>query len=163
VIHPAPVTDGRKRPRSPKLPASMPVCTNPWLVCSPPTKAHSPVRERAIPQGTTAGSGGSHLVAKSGRNHFCPEFDPLYERNEAGPRGRYIREFPHRDKEHHNKASVVRPDTPLTPGATGPEACPATPVTPGTPRVFIVLLTSYPQCHDLSQTCRPSIPKWLPL
>jgi len=68
AIHPVPVTDGRKWPRSPKPPASW--CTNPRLVCSPPRKAHSSVRERAIPRGTTAGSGGSHSVGKSGCNYF---------------------------------------------------------------------------------------------
>jgi len=61
----------------------------------------------------------------------------VYERNEASARGRYIGEFPHREKGQHNKASTVRPDTPPTPGATGPEAHPATPVTPGTPVVGV--------------------------
>jgi len=55
---------------------------------------------------------------------FCPAFEPLYERNG----GRYIRKFPHCEQEHHNEVSVVRPDTPPTPGATGPEVRPATPV-----------------------------------
>jgi len=58
VIHPAPVTDGCKRPQSPKPPASR--CIKPRPVCSPSRKAHSPVRQRAISRGKTAGSGGSH-------------------------------------------------------------------------------------------------------
>jgi len=135
VIYPGPVTDGRKRLRSTKLPASL--CTSLRLVCSPPRKAHSPVRERAIPRGTTAGSGGSHTVGQSGRNYFCPAFEPLYERNEASARGRYIGEFPHPEQGHYNEVSVVRPDMPPTPGATGPEARPATPVTPRTPVVRV--------------------------
>jgi len=72
-------------------------------------------------------------VAKSWSNYFCPEFEPLYERNKVTARGRYICEFPNRDKGHNNEAPVVRPDTPATPGATGPEERPATPVTFGAP------------------------------
>ena len=47
--------------------------------------------------------------------------------------GRYICEFPNRDEGHNNEAPVVRPDTPPTPGATGPEERPATHVTPRAP------------------------------
>jgi len=93
------------------------------------------VRERAIPRDTTSGSGGSHLVGKSGRNYFCAEFEPLYERNKASARGRYMGEFLHNEEGHHNEVSVVRPDTPPMPGASGPEEHPTTPVTSGTPVV----------------------------
>jgi len=88
VFHLAPVTDGCKRPRSPKLPKSL--CVKPRLVCSPPLKAYSPVRERALPRGTTAGSAGSHSVGKSGRDYFSTHNEQLYERNEASARGIYI-------------------------------------------------------------------------
>jgi len=47
AFHPAPVTDGCKRPRSPKPPTSP--CIKPRPVCSPPLKAYSPVREGALP------------------------------------------------------------------------------------------------------------------
>ena len=85
AFHPAPVTDGCKRPRSPKPPTSQ--CIKPRLVCSPPLKTYSPVRERALPRGTKAGSGGSHSVGKSGRNYFSTHDKQLYKRNKASARG----------------------------------------------------------------------------
>jgi len=93
-FHPAPVTDGCKRPRSRKPPTSR--CIKPRPICSPPLKAYSPVRERAIPRGTTAGSGSSHSVGKSGRNYFSTYDEQLYERNQASERGRYMGDFQER-------------------------------------------------------------------
>ena len=153
ATHPAPVTDVCKRPQSPKPPASR--CINPRLVCSPPRKAHSPVRERAIPRGTTAGSGGSHSVGKSGRNYFCTDVETLYERNEASAHGRYMCEFLDRAQGHHNKISVVRPDTPPTPGASGSDGRPTTPVTLGT---SVVRLDTPPTPGDTSPQARPATP-----
>jgi len=118
ACHPAPVTDGCKRTCSPKPPTSR--CIKPWPVCSPPLKANSPVRERALPKGTTGGSGGSHSVGKSGRDYFSTHNKQLYERNEVSARGRYMGDFQERDQGNHVEIEVVRPDTPPTPG--GPES-----------------------------------------
>jgi len=155
AIHPAPVTDGRKRSRSPKPPASR--CINPRLVCSPPRKAHSLVRERAIPRGTTAGSGGSHSLGKSGHNYFCTDVKKLYERNEASARGRYMGEFLDREQGHHKEISVVRPDTPSTPGDSGSDERPTTLVTHGT---SVVRLDTPPTPGDTSPRCAlPRLPR----
>jgi len=118
-FHPAPVTDGCKRPRSPKPPTSQ--CIKPRLVCSPPLKTYSLVRERAIPRGTTAGSGGSHSVGKSGRNYFSTHDKQLYKRNKASARGRYMGDFQEREQGNHTEIEVVRQDTPPTPGGPGSE------------------------------------------
>jgi len=119
AFHPAPVTDGCKRPRSPKPPTSR--CIEPSPLCSPPLKAYSQVRERALPRDTTAGSGGSHSVGKSGRNYFSTHDEQLYERNEASARGRYMGDFQEREQGNHAEIEVVRPDTPPTPGGPGSE------------------------------------------
>ena len=111
------MTDGCKRQRSQKPPASQ--CIKPRPVCSTPRKAHLPVRERAIPRGTTAGSGVSHSVGKSGRNYFGTHVEQLYERNEASARGRYICDFLERERGNHTEIDVVTPDTPPTPGGPG--------------------------------------------
>ena len=116
-IHVAPVTDGCKRPRSPKPPASR--CIKPRPVCFPPRKAHSPVKERAIPRGTIAGNGNSHSVGKSGRNYFGAHVEQLYERNEASARGRYMCDVLERKQGSHTEIDVVRPDMPPTPGGLG--------------------------------------------
>jgi len=119
AFHLAPVTDGCKRPRSAKPPTSR--CIKPRPVCSPPLKTYSPVRERVLPRGTTADSGGSHSVGKSGRNYFSTHDEQLYERNEASARGRYMGDFQEREQGNHAEIEVVRPDTPPTPGGPGSE------------------------------------------
>jgi len=119
AFHPAPVTDGCKRPSSPKPPTSR--CNKPRPVCSPLLKAYSPVQERALPRGTTGGSGGSHSVRKSGHNYFSTHDEQLYERNEASARSRYMGDFQEREQGKHAEIEVVRPDTPPTPGGPGSE------------------------------------------
>jgi len=121
-------------------------CINPRPVCSPPLKAYSPVRERALPRGTTAGSGGSHSVGNSGRNCFSTHNDQLYGRNEVSARGRYMCDTQERAPAAGNltEIEVVRLDMPSTPGGPGSEentttlvtletaiAALATPPTPG--------------------------------
>jgi len=116
----------------------------PRPVCYPPLKAYSPVRERTLPRGTTAGSGGSYSVGKSGRNYFSAHNKQLYERNKASARGRYMGDFQEREQDNQVEIEMVRPDTPPTPGGPGSEenttilvtlettaAGPATPPTPG--------------------------------
>jgi len=116
----------------------------PRPVCYPPLKAYSPVRERTLPRGTTAGSGGSYSVGKSGRNYFSAHNKQLYERNKASARGRYMGDFQEREQDNQVEIEMVRPDTPPTPGGPGSEENttilvtlettvegPATPPTPG--------------------------------
>jgi len=112
------VTDGCKRPRSPKPPKSR--CVKPRPAYSPPLKAYSPVMERALPRGTTAGSGGSNSVGKSGRDYFSTHNEQLYERNEASTSDRYMGDFQEREQDNHVEIQMVRQDTPPTPG--GPKS-----------------------------------------
>ena len=114
-----------------------------------------PVRERAIPRGTTAGSGGSHSVGKSGRNYFGTHVKQLYERNEASTRGRYMCDFLEREQGNHTEIEVVRPDTPPTPGGPGSEERPSTLVTLET---SVGGLGTTPTPGDTSLEERPTTP-----
>jgi len=114
-----------------------------------------PVRERAIPRGTTAGSGDSHSVGKSGRNCLGTHVEKLYERNKASARGKYMGEFLEREQGNRNEIVVVRPDTPPTPGGSGSDERPATPVTLGT---SVGGLGTSPTPRDTIPEERPATP-----